>query len=239
MRASVGDRIVVKGHRVGEPDRDAEILEVHGEEGEPPYVVRWSDDGHEGLFFPGSDAAVQQLGSGGLASPRRAAKDDAEDEAEAEDLTLVECLDLLEARQVGRIAIMTDAGPAIVPVNYRLVRTSDLNWIAFRTRLGGMLDRTSFHVAFEIDEIDEAGRTGWSVLVRGWLEEVDPDNADFGERFDSEPWVRERDVWMIIRPQQIEGRRLRHRTGVRPTSRERPSGRRLPGMPRTHLGGQR
>ena len=61
MHASVGDRMVIKGHRVGEPDRDAEILEVHGQDGTPPYVVRWSDDGHEGLFFPGSDAVVEHF----------------------------------------------------------------------------------------------------------------------------------------------------------------------------------
>ena len=53
MRAQVGDRIVIKGHHVGEPDRDCEVLEVRGPEGAPPYVVRWDDDGHEGLFFPG------------------------------------------------------------------------------------------------------------------------------------------------------------------------------------------
>ena len=29
MQASVGDRLVIKGHHVGEPDRDAEILEIH------------------------------------------------------------------------------------------------------------------------------------------------------------------------------------------------------------------
>lgn len=60
MKASVGDRLVIKGHHVGESDRDAEIIEVRGEDGGPPYVVRWSDDGHEGLFFPGSDASVQR-----------------------------------------------------------------------------------------------------------------------------------------------------------------------------------
>lgn len=59
MQASVGDRIVISGHRVGEPDRDCEVLEVHGKNGGPPYVVRWEDSGHECLFFPGSDAAVQ------------------------------------------------------------------------------------------------------------------------------------------------------------------------------------
>lgn len=61
MHAAVGDRLVIKGHHVGEPDRDAEILEVRGENGDPPYFVRWSDDGHQGLFFPGSDAEVEQF----------------------------------------------------------------------------------------------------------------------------------------------------------------------------------
>jgi hypothetical protein len=61
MRAAIGDRLVIKGHHVGEPDRDAKILEVRGEDGGPPWLVRWSDDGHEGLFFPGPDAAVEHL----------------------------------------------------------------------------------------------------------------------------------------------------------------------------------
>jgi hypothetical protein len=47
MRAKVGDKIVVSGHHV----------EVRGADGAPPYVVKWSD-GHEGLYFPGSDASV-------------------------------------------------------------------------------------------------------------------------------------------------------------------------------------
>jgi hypothetical protein len=61
MRASVGDRIVIRGHHVGEPDRDCEVLEVKGSEGGPPYVVRWGEDGHDALFFPGSDATVQHF----------------------------------------------------------------------------------------------------------------------------------------------------------------------------------
>lgn len=60
MRASRGDRIVVKGHRVGEPDRDCEVLEV-GDDGEPPYRVRWGDGGHETLFFPGPDAVIKHI----------------------------------------------------------------------------------------------------------------------------------------------------------------------------------
>ncbi len=62
MEAHVGDRIIVRGHRVGEPPRDAEILEVRGADGGPPYLVRWAENGHESLFFPGSDAYIQHLG---------------------------------------------------------------------------------------------------------------------------------------------------------------------------------
>ena len=59
MRAAIGDKIVVRGHRVGEANRDAVILAVEGPDGGPPYRVRWSDDGHEGVFFPGEDASVE------------------------------------------------------------------------------------------------------------------------------------------------------------------------------------
>ena len=59
MRAKVGDRIVIEGHRVGEPVRDCEVLEVRGVDGAPPYRVRWGDDGHEGIFTPGTDARVE------------------------------------------------------------------------------------------------------------------------------------------------------------------------------------
>ena len=61
MKANVGDRLVIKGHHVGEPDRDAEIIEVRGDDGAPPYLVRWADDGHEGLFYPGSDASIEHF----------------------------------------------------------------------------------------------------------------------------------------------------------------------------------
>lgn len=59
MKAKVGDRLVIEGHRVGEVKRTALILEVRGDNGEPPYKVRWSDDDHEALVFPGSDAHIE------------------------------------------------------------------------------------------------------------------------------------------------------------------------------------
>jgi hypothetical protein len=53
--------LVVRGHHQGEPVRDAEIVKVLGENGAPPYLVRW-DDGHESEVFPGSDVFIQHLG---------------------------------------------------------------------------------------------------------------------------------------------------------------------------------
>ncbi|HET9442486.1 MAG TPA: DUF1918 domain-containing protein [Acidimicrobiales bacterium] len=61
MRASVGDRIVIKGHRINEHERDCEVLEVRGADGGPPYLVRWGENGHESLFFPGPDASVRHF----------------------------------------------------------------------------------------------------------------------------------------------------------------------------------
>jgi hypothetical protein len=66
MQATVGDRIIIRGHSVGDSDRDCEVLEVRGSDGGPPYVVRW-ESGHEGLFFPGVDAFVQHFEHGNIA----------------------------------------------------------------------------------------------------------------------------------------------------------------------------
>ncbi|HZD22301.1 MAG TPA: DUF1918 domain-containing protein [Acidimicrobiia bacterium] len=58
MHAKPGDQLVVSGHRVGERSRRAEIIEVRGDQGSPPYYVRWSD-GHESVVYPGPDIAVE------------------------------------------------------------------------------------------------------------------------------------------------------------------------------------
>jgi hypothetical protein len=84
-----------------------------------------------------------------------------------------------------------------------------LTWVAVRTRPGNVLDRAPMPVAFEIDAIDPVHRRGWSVVVRGTLQHVDPDAADFRARFDPEPWlVSERDAWLVIEPFSITGREL-------------------------------
>lgn len=58
-----GDRLVIRGHHLGEPDRDAEILEARGAEGGPPYLVRWEEGGRVSLLYPGSDLRIERTGS--------------------------------------------------------------------------------------------------------------------------------------------------------------------------------
>jgi len=60
MKAAVGDRIVIAADRSDGPIRDGEVLSV-GADGGEPFRVRWSDSGHETLFYPGPDAHVQHL----------------------------------------------------------------------------------------------------------------------------------------------------------------------------------
>jgi hypothetical protein len=58
MRASIGDRIVVRSRHVGVPERIGDVVEIRGDDGSPPYLVRWHDNGSVGLFYPGADATI-------------------------------------------------------------------------------------------------------------------------------------------------------------------------------------
>ncbi|MDF1605672.1 DUF1918 domain-containing protein [Nocardioides sp. YIM 152315] len=58
MRASVGDRLIVEAPTDHSSGRAGVVVEVRGDDGQPPYVVQW-DDGHEGLCYPGPDAHVK------------------------------------------------------------------------------------------------------------------------------------------------------------------------------------
>lgn len=57
MQASTGQRLRIHGKTVGAPDEEGEIVEVHGDDGAPPYLVKF-DNGSERLIFPGPDCEV-------------------------------------------------------------------------------------------------------------------------------------------------------------------------------------
>jgi len=54
----VGDTLHVHSRSVGLKNLQGEIVEVRGADGEPPYMVRFTD-GHEGLVYPGPDCLIQ------------------------------------------------------------------------------------------------------------------------------------------------------------------------------------
>ena len=134
-------------------------------------------------------------------------------DASTEELSYEECLGRLRANVVGRVAVVVDDAPVVLPINYRLVETVGLTLLAVRTRPGNVIERGGLQVAFEIDQFDPMRQEGWSVLVRGTLHHVDPLAADFRNRFDPYPWlVAERDAWLIIQPFAITGRQLNRST---------------------------
>jgi len=96
-----------------------------------------------------------------------------------EPLSHDQCIGLLCAGTVGRVAVIHNGYPVVVPVNYRLVETTGPPWIAIRTRAGNVLDQRTSPVGFEIDSIDVVDHRGWSVLVRGTLHHINPTPATF------------------------------------------------------------
>ena len=69
-------------------------------------------------------------------------------DAELEALSFDDCLALLRDHVIGRVAVVDNDFPVILPVNYRLVETSGKSWIALRTRTGNVIDRAAMPVAF-------------------------------------------------------------------------------------------
>ena len=61
LRAQVGDRLIINAHRVRGVAWDAEIIAVLGEDGGPPFVVRWLDSRRVTCVMPGPDAHVEPL----------------------------------------------------------------------------------------------------------------------------------------------------------------------------------
>ncbi|MFP5309825.1 MAG: pyridoxamine 5'-phosphate oxidase family protein [Actinomycetes bacterium] len=131
------------------------------------------------------------------------------DHAGLEVLTLAECVALLEEGYVGRLAFVDRGEPAILPVNYRTHHGS----IVFRTAIGSKLDAAAVGrpAAFEVDGIDETYHSGWSVLLKGRLVEVD-DASEVAalETLRLRPWAAavERPYWVRLVPTEISGRRI-------------------------------
>ena len=125
-----------------------------------------------------------------------------------EVLTREECLDALGSRRIGRVAVTDRAMPVILPVNYALLDGD----VVFATETGTKLDAAVVRsiVAFEVDQVDEQERTGWSVCVTGVAEEVvQDDQVERARGLDLQPMVPlPRKRYVRIRSDLISGRRI-------------------------------
>ncbi|MFI1301959.1 DUF1918 domain-containing protein [Streptomyces sioyaensis] len=149
---------------------------------------------------------VAQLRGGGLDLPPGGGE--AGYHPELRELGPEECRDRLSTHGVGRVAVATADGLAVLPVNYEVVDDG----IAFRTAPGAApAAAVGTDVAFEVDHVDDAMSQGWSVLALGPARAVTEPEAvrRLTEGAHTKPWAGgERPLWVLIEPQRVTGRRI-------------------------------
>ena len=124
------------------------------------------------------------------------------------ELSRAECVDLLKQRTLGRVAFQTPDGIRVFPVNY--VVHDDR--IVFRTLPYGVIARSirTADVAFEVDDVDEELRSGWSVLAVGRCQRLEePERSSVRQAHAPQPWVEgTRELYFAIRWRGLSGRRV-------------------------------
>jgi len=126
------------------------------------------------------------------------------------ELSPDESVRLLSSASMGRVAFSARALPAIRPVNHLIdddhviIRTDTGASITSGLRAGGQTV-----VAYEADEIDQAQRLGWSVVVVGVARRVTDPGEAAAYRRSLRPWVAgSKDQVIAIHIDLITGYRL-------------------------------
>lgn len=119
-----------------------------------------------------------------------------------------ECWELVAASTVGRVGTSIANKPDIFPVNYKLDDRTIYVYTVPGTKLAGaVLGRA---VAFEIDDLDQSSRRGWSVVIHGVATEVEKlEDILHVESLDITPWTDSSKFrYMRIEADDISGRRI-------------------------------
>ena len=118
-----------------------------------------------------------------------------------------ECMHLVGQETVGRLGIIVDGRPEIHPVNFAVADEE----ILIRTDQGTKLSSAlAGPVVFEVDRVDPAARTGWSVMIHGTARLTGGRvNGSGSQNRVLKTW-READLPQLLRivPNRITGRRL-------------------------------
>ena len=121
------------------------------------------------------------------------------------------CWQLLRGREVGRIAVVGPEGPEIFPINYAVENRT----VVFRSDPGTKLAAIEHHpeVAFETDGLDELLHIGWSVVLKGAVRTLGPDEVATARQLPLRPWTLGGDKarWFRIEPRSVSGRAIHER----------------------------
>lgn len=130
------------------------------------------------------------------------------DKSGLEILTETECFALIQTMPIGRVVYSEWALPVIVAVNFALDGMDIVVRTQRRSRLATQAPGNV--VAFEVDDIDIATRSGWSVVMTGRFQLVD-EPADI-RRLDGiglHSWAPSaHDRYLKLRPEVVTGRRI-------------------------------
>ncbi|MEU4822098.1 pyridoxamine 5'-phosphate oxidase family protein [Actinomadura citrea] len=126
-----------------------------------------------------------------------------------------ECRFLLRRSKIGRIVFTLQALPTVQPVNF----VFDGEHIVVKTSTASRLATAASDtiVAFEIDDIDTAAGSGWSVVTVGPARRAtEPAEIARLSALPLRSWAPgEHDRFIVIRPQLITGRRIPERAPLR------------------------
>lgn len=118
------------------------------------------------------------------------------------------CLALARTVDVGRVAwAEADTSVQVLPVNFAF----DGDDVVVRTGFGVLLEavRAGHRLTFQVDDLEHALRGGWTVLITGTAEVVEPGHE--AERLSElvRPWAPgPRPVVVRLRADETSGRRL-------------------------------
>ena len=123
------------------------------------------------------------------------------------ELTIADCEQRLSSASTGRVGWAVGGLQQILPVSYAM----DAGRVVFRTSAYGALGhlRQPTNVAFEIDQVDAAAGTGWSVVVQGSARAVvlPQELVDLWSRPDIVPWAPgTRNLFIAITVHALSGR---------------------------------
>ena len=111
-----------------------------------------------------------------------------------------ECLRLLARGHFGRVGLVDDGRPVVLPVNY----VFDRGFVVFQSTAGSKLEAAvaGRSVAFEIDSVDVMYHGGWSVLIYGPAEVVESDD-EIDELWPENPVIGAEELLRFSRARQL------------------------------------